>query len=193
MITVWNATARAEQKNLSERIVEFLYLGLEHEDSDVRRRIREATHIASRAASENAESPMVVASLLYIPCQMLARGEYSSEMWSGDSLLESGTHDWLLEHFGADIAEVIRLQPHAFRYLSSVVPGYFQRLDAEVQKRVYREGGMLSPDEQFAFANSRYFANAMRLSRWIDKRAERWMESHDVDFFAYFIESAVTK
>ncbi len=51
-----------------------------------------------------------------------------------------------------------------FRYLSSVVPGYFQRLDAQVQKRVYREGGMLSPDEQFAFANSRYFANAMRLS-----------------------------
>ena len=115
MITVWNANSRAEQKNLSERIVEFLYVGLEHENSDVRRRIREATHLASRAASENAESSMVVASLLYIPCQMLARSEYSIEMWSGDSLLESGTHDWLLEHFGADIAEVIRLQPHAFR------------------------------------------------------------------------------
>jgi hypothetical protein len=38
-----------------------------------------------------------------------------------------------------------------------------------------------------------YFANAMRLSRWIDKRAERWMESHEVDFFAYFIEAAVNK
>jgi predicted HD phosphohydrolase len=193
MITVWNATPRTAQKHLSEKIVEFLYLGLEHENADVRRRIREATHIASRAASDNAESAMVVAALLYVPCQMLSRGEYSSDMWTGDSLLESGTHDWLLENFGPDIAEVIRLQPHAFRYLSSVVPGYFQRLDSEVQKRVYREGGMLSPDEQYAFANSRYFANTMRLSSWIDKRAERWMESHDIDFFAYFLESVGTR
>ncbi len=117
MITVWNATARSAPKDLSERIVEFLYVGLEHDSPDIRRHIREATQIASLAASENAESSMVVASLLYMPCQMLARGEYSAEMWSGDSLLESGTHDWLLEHFGPEIAEVIRLQPHAFSIL----------------------------------------------------------------------------
>jgi len=193
MITVWNATTHAATKDIAEQIIEFLYLGLEHQDPGVRRRIRQATHIASRAASENAELPMVVASLLYVPCQMLALREYSEEMWTGDSLLESGTVDWLLHHFGYEIGEIIRLQPHAFRYLSSVVPGYYQRIDGEVQKLVFREGGMMSPDEQFAFANSRYFANAMRLSRWIDKKSERWLEAHDVDFFAYFIGKALEK
>jgi predicted HD phosphohydrolase len=193
MIAIYNATSQATRTYTTEEIIEFFDEGLTHERLDVRQTFRQAIHLGARAASENAETALTVAALLYYPCHMLARSDYLARPWTGDSILESGTYDWLTEHFGQDVAEWIRMQPHARRYLASVVPHYFNRLDMQLQQVVLAEGSFMTPSEKSAFAESRHFVQSLRLLKWIDQGIDKWIEAPDVDFFALFLELSMNR
>lgn len=148
---------------------EFYQDGLEHTNRLIRRQFVDSVEIARQAICEDASEAMVSAALLLRPCHMLANRCYLAESWNSDSLIESGTLDWLVELAGEEVAEVIRLQPHTHRYLVSINPGHYRRLDEHERSQIRRDGGELSLQARRVFARGRYFSQAMQLARWIER------------------------
>ena len=83
------------------------------------------------------------------------------------------TFDWMVKNFGEEIAEVIRLQPAAKRFLATVVPKYFSRLNIGSQRSIYSEGGFMTVAERISFGKNRCHQNAMKVASWIDRGRTR--------------------
>lgn len=165
--------------------------GSDHFHPSVSRLFLKARQLASNAVSENAETSLVVSALLFYPCQALATGVLTAGNWTSDSLLKTGTYDWLEENFGEEVAETIRLQPYAKRFLATVVPRYFSKLDSECQQGVFLEGGFMTSFETTAFSEHRCHFNSMKIARWLDQGVNRCLEVPEMDFFKPFIERAL--
>jgi len=167
---------------------EMLQAGDKHWDISVSNIFFEARQLAARAVSENSETSLVVSALLYRPCQILACGSFQAGDWTSDSLHETGTYDWLVKYFGEQVAEVIRLQPAAKRFLATIIPKYFSRLNIGSQRSVYSEGGLMTMSERMAFGKNRFHQNAMKLVSWIDRGADRYLDLPEMDFFLPFVK-----
>jgi len=174
------------------QLFELLQAGSEHWDPSVSDLFLKARQLASNAVSENSETSLVVSALLFHPCQALASGELRAGHWTSDSLLKTGTYDWLEENFGEEVAETIRLQPYAKRFLATVVPRYFSKLDSECQQCVFLEGGFMTSFETTAFSEHRCHFNSMKIARWLDQGVNRCLEVPEMDFFKPFIERALS-
>lgn len=150
-------------------LAQFFQDGMRHDNLSISNQFFFSVQIAERAIGEDASESMIICGLLYYPCQMLATRRYSIEPWNSDSLIESGTYDWLVDLAGEEIAESIRLQPHVRRYLASISPRYSQKMDENQRAQIQRDGGPLSVESRHAFAALKYFSPAMQLARWIDQ------------------------
>lgn len=172
-------------------LFELLVAGDKHWDLCVSNIFIQARHLAASAVSENSETSLVVAALLFRPCQILACGTFQAGDWTSDSLIETGTYDWLAKNFGKEIAETIRLQPIARRFLASVVPAYFRELNIADQKSVMSDGGLMTPTERMKFGSTRCHSHAMRIASWIDRGVDRYLEIPEMDFFLPFVERSL--
>ena len=172
-------------------LFELLHAGDKHWDSAVSNIFFQARQLAASAVSENSESSLVVAALLFRPCQILASGCLQAGDWTSDSLHETGTYDWLETNFGKEIAETIRLQPFAKRFLATVIPNYFGCLSTSAQCRVVSDGGFMTASERMTFGNNRCHHHAMKIASWIDRGVERHVQVPEMDFFRPFIEHAI--
>lgn len=152
---------------LADELWHFFLAGLSHRDIEVQQQFAISVQVAGHAATEDASDSLITAALLCFPCHMLATGQFLIQPWSSDQLIESGTFDWLLEFFGEEVAEVIRLQPHCRRYLASINRGFARNLSLLQKEQLLRDGGEMSLESKFAFAKLRFFSPAMQLSRWI--------------------------
>ncbi len=172
-------------------LFELLVAGDKHWDLCVSNVFVQSRHLAASAVSENSETSLVVAALLFRPCQMLACGTFQAGDWTSDSLIETGTYDWLAKKFGKEIAETIRLQPIARRFLASVVPAYYRELNIAHQKSVMSEGGFMTASERMTFSSTRFHSHAMRIASWIDRGVGRYLEIPEMDFFLPFVERSL--
>ena len=181
---------KTESTALSE-VFELLQAGDKHWDLTVSNLFFQARQLASSAVSENSETMLVVSALLFRPCQILASGSVQAGDWTSDSLLETGTYDWLAGHFGREVAETIRLQPLAKRFLATVVPKYFGLLNTHEQRIVLSDGGFMTAAERMSFNNNSCHNNAMKIASWIDRGTDRCLEIPEMDFFLPFVEQAM--
>lgn len=179
-----------ESTALSE-VFELLQAGDKHWDLTVSNLFFQARRLAASAVSENSETMLVVSALLFRPCQILASGSVQAGDWTSDSLLETGTYDWLARHFGQEVAETIRLQPLAKRFLATVVPKYFGLLNIDEQRIVLSDGGFMTANERMSFGKNRCHSNAMKIASWIDRGTDRCLEIPEMDFFHPFVEQAM--
>jgi predicted HD phosphohydrolase len=177
--------------NTSTELFEMLQAGDKHWDSSVSSLFFQARHLAALAVSENSETSLVVSALLSRPCQILACGSPQAGDWTSDSLLETGTYYWLVKNFGEEIAETIRLQPYAKRFLATVIPKYFGFLNTNDQRCVFSEGGFMTVSERMAFGQHRCHHHAMKIASWIDRGVDRYMEIPRMDFFFPFLAQAL--
>ena len=175
----------------ASQMFDLLLEGERHWDPTISSIFLRSRQLAANAVSENSETTMIVASLLLFPCQILASGSLAAGLWTSESLLKTGTFDWLEENFGEEVAEIIRLQPVAKRFLSTVIPKYFNRLDSESQRSIFSNGGFMSACERMTFSQNRLHFNAMRIARWLDGGLHRSLEVPEMDFFRPFIERAL--
>ena len=172
-------------------VFELLQAGDKHWDLTVSNLFFQARQLAASAVSENSETMLVVSALLFRPCQILASGSVQAGDWTSDSLLETGTYDWLVRNFGDEIAETIRLQPVAKRFLATVVPKYFGLLNTAEQRVLLSDGGFMTATERMSFGNNRCHNNAMKIASWIDGGTHRCLEIPEMDFFLPFVEQAM--
>ena len=185
-------TARfGTESSKANAVFELLQSGDKHWDLTVSNLFFQARQLAASAVSENSETTLVVSALLYRPCQILACGSVQAGDWTSDSLLETGTYDWLVRYFGEDVAETIRMQPLAKRFLSTVLPRYFGHLQLDEQRSVMSGGGFMSASERVSFGKNRCQNNAMKIARWSDRGADRCLEIPEMHFFKPFIEEAM--
>ena len=175
----------------ANEMLELLQAGDSHWDMSISNIFFQARQLAASAVSENSETTLIVAALLFRPCQILACGSFQAGDWTSDSLLETGTYDWLLKHFGDEIAETIRLQPIAKRFLATVVPKYFGLLSTAEQRSVLSDGGFMTASERTIFGNSRRHHHAMRIASWIDRGVGRYLDIPDMIYFLPFVERSL--
>lgn len=173
---------------LIEELQQAFRHGLRYPLHAVQKQFHRAAAIAQRAQAEQAEDEMVAAALLFQPCQILFTNNFSPKPWNSDSLLESGTYDWLSENFDSVVAETIRMQPHTRRYLASVVGGYYRQLDDERRHQLLEDGGLMSHDTRIAFSRGKYFCNSLRLARWIDQVTQARLDCMDPRYFEQIFE-----
>jgi len=172
-------------------VFELLQAGVKHWDLTDTNLFFQARQLAASAVSENSETMLVVSALLFRPCQILASGSVQAGEWTSDSLLETGTYDWLVRNFGDEIAETIRLQPVAKRFLATVVPKYFGLLNTAEQRVLLSDGGFMTSSERMSFGKNRCHNNAMKIASWIDRGTDRCLEIPEMDFFLPFVEQAM--
>lgn len=181
-----NTTANATLKHpihpsLIVDLLQFFRAGLSHPELAVRRQFQKSAMLSRRAIAESGDDSMVTAALLFQTCHMLSQREFTSKPWDSDSIIESGTLDWLMEHFGESVAETIRLQPHARRYLASVNSRYCEQLDSQQRQQMSVDGGEMSRCAAVAFAKGRFFSQAMQLARWIHQTLDQNQYTPDID------------
>lgn len=184
------SSVRKESKTVSE-VFELLQAGDKHWDLTVSNLFFHARQLAANAVSENSETLLIVSALLFRPCQILASGTVQAGDWTSDSLLETGTYDWLVRNFGDEIAETIRLQPVAKRFLATVIPKYFGLLNTAEQRVLLSDGGFMTSSERMSFGKNRCHNNAMKIASWIDRGTDRCLEIPEMDFFLPFVEQAM--
>ena len=172
-------------------VFDLLLAGDKHWDTSVSNIFFQARQLAARAVSENSETSLVVSALLFRSCQILACKSFQAGDWTSDSLHETGTYDWMVKNFGEEIAEVIRLQPAAKRFLATVVPKYFSRLNIGSQRSIYSEGGFMTVAERISFEKNRCHQNAMKVASWIDRGVDRYLDLPEMDFFLPFVKLAL--
>lgn len=138
---------------------------------------------ACRAAEVNANPSLVVAGLLHEIAHLRSEHFSTHDRMSMDALLETGIYSSMLRHFGPAVAEPIRLQIPAVRFLCSTIPTYRNTLSVSSQWRFFAEGGPMSDVEISCFRKNRYSYAALSLRRWHDTEPDRLLMLPTVDYF----------
>jgi predicted HD phosphohydrolase len=169
--------SRLGQQNdiLWGELVRLFLEGETNTDEDVRRMFRISNYAAAQAMQINANAHLILAALLTKPCQWMFAGV--KECWTADSLLETGTYDWLLNAFGSRVAEPIRLQSNARRYLATAVPKHYRSMTLDEQKLFFQDGGYMTDSETDCFWNNRFRQSALDLLAWCDTAPSPHFES----------------
>lgn len=173
-------------------LFELLLAGDKHWDQSVTNIFVQSRHLASHAVSENAKTSLVASALLFHTCQILASGSLQAGDWTSDTLYETGTYDWLFKHFGEEVAETIRLQHVAKRFLATVVPKYQRNPNDRLLQLIHSESTCMTLSERIAFCNDPFYNNALKLACWIDRGFNRHDDVPEMEFFVPFIERSLS-
>jgi predicted HD phosphohydrolase len=85
-----------------------------------------------------------------------------------DDRHETRAYDWLVGHFGTEVADPVRLHVPAKRYLCTVDPDYVNALSPTSHKSYLDQGGPMSEDELNQFQSELHCEAALQLRRWDD-------------------------
>ena len=123
---------------------------------------------AQAAEQDGAPTVLVAAALLHDYGHFIHGLPEDSAAHGIDTRHEEVAHAFLAEHFGAGIAEPIRMHVAAKRYLCAVEPSYLTELSPASRHSLELQGGPFEPDEVAAFEASPHADAAVRLRRYDD-------------------------
>jgi phosphonate degradation associated HDIG domain protein len=128
-----------------------------------------ALQAAWMAEDDGAPSMLVVAALLHDVGHLLHElGEEAAERGIDDRHEELGAA-WLLEHFGPEVAEPVRLHVAAKRFLCAIDPSYLEALSPASRLSLSLQGGPMDDGEAAVFRRNPYHEQAVRLRAWDDR------------------------
>ncbi|MBM4074779.1 MAG: HD domain-containing protein [Planctomycetes bacterium] len=157
--------------NIVNHIVDvFNQRGSENYASEAVTQLQHAIQSALLAKRDGADEPLIAAALLHDIGHLLGTASLpNSEAQNYDDKHENKGYGWLVKHFGAQVADPVRLHVAAKRYLCTVDPNYCNILSPTSLKSFHDQGGMMSNEERATFERERYFQEALRLRRWDDE------------------------
>lgn len=126
------------------------------------------------AIDDGADAKLVTAALLHDIGHILG-DEHLPESCDDnlDDKHEAKGYDFLLKHFGNEVADPVRLHVVAKRYLCTQNPDYQNQLSPTSLKSFFDQGGPMSERERHQFESEPYFENAVRLRHWDDIAKDR--------------------
>jgi predicted HD phosphohydrolase len=92
-------------------------------------------------------------------------------------------HAWLVQHFGPEVTEPVRLHVAAKRYLCAAEADYFAKLSPDSVKSLSLQGGPMSAEELAAFEAGPYSAAAVQLRRYDEQAKVKGLQTPDVAHF----------
>ena len=109
----------------------------------------------------------------------------------GDNPADAGIDDqheelgnaWLVNHFGPEVTEPVRLHVAAKRYLCAVEADYFAKLSPDSVKSLALQGGPMSAEEVKAFEALPHSAEAVQLRRYDEQAKVKGLETPAVAHF----------
>ncbi len=142
-----------------------------------------ALQAATLAEREGRADALVAAALLHDIGHMVHDlGENPANAGIDDRHEELG-HAWLVNHFGPDVTEPVRLHVAAKRYLCAVEPDYFAKLSPDSVKSLALQGGPMSAEEVEAFEALQHSAEAVQLRRYDEQAKVKGLETLAVAHF----------
>ncbi len=123
----------------------------------------------ARLAEQSRAAPAVVAAALLHDVGHLLHGLGEDVAERGiDGRHEEEGAAWLRRHFGASVADPVRLHVAAKRYLCAVEPAYHDGLSEASQRSLRLQGGPMSTEETRRFEQEPWFRAAVAVRRWDD-------------------------
>ena len=142
-----------------------------------------ALQAAWLAEQEERGDALVTASLLHDIGHLVHNlGDNPSDAGIDDRHEELG-HAWLVNHFGPEVTEPVRLHVAAKRYLCAVEPDYFAKLSQDSVKSLALQGGPMSTEEVKAFEALPHSAEAVRLRRYDEQAKVMGLQTPTVAHF----------
>jgi gamma-butyrobetaine dioxygenase len=145
--------------------------------------VAEHSRQAARAAELDGAAPsLVVAALLHDVGWLLQAGPRRHE--------ERGAA-FLVELFGPEVTEPIRLHVVAKRYLCTIDPDYRAVLSGASRRTLARQGGLLDEPDREAFAAEAFAADAVRLRVYDDRAKVPGADPPDLDYYAPLVAASL--
>jgi phosphonate degradation associated HDIG domain protein len=140
----------------------------------------QAAWLAEQAGHGDA---MITAALLHDVGHLVHNlGENPADEGVDDQHEELG-NAWLVQHFGPEVTEPVRLHVAAKRYLCAAEPDYFAKLSPDSVKSLALQGGPMSAAEVAAFEANPMFREAVQLRRWDEQAKVKGLETPPVAHF----------
>lgn len=160
-------------------------------DEDVTQK-QHAVQCGQLAREADVPPHVVTAALLHDVGHLLVQADWPSSCEENldDKHEEVGYH-YLVDHFGVEIAEPVRLHVASKRYLCTVEPEYQNHLSPTSLKSFHDQGGLMSPEEVEAFRASPFYEEAVMLRRWDDQAKSTSAPDLDIADFSSEILSSL--
>ena len=146
---------------------------------------------AYAAEQEGAPPRLVAAALLHDYGHFIHDLPEDAAEHGIDTQHEEVAHAFLSEHFGAEIAEPIRLHVAAKRYLCAVEPSYVAELSPASIHSLELQGGPYGPEQVAEFEASPYADDAMRLRRYDDVGKVPGLETPSLEDYRPVLEAVL--
>jgi phosphonate degradation associated HDIG domain protein len=126
---------------------------------------------------------MITAALLHDVGHLVHHlGENPADEGIDDRHEELG-NAWLVQHFGPEVTEPVRLHVTAKRYLCAAEPDYFAKLSPDSVTSLALQGGPMSAEEVAQFEANPMFREAVQLRRWDDQAKVKGLGTPPVAHF----------
>lgn len=129
--------------------------------------LQHALQCALLAEQDQADESLVMASLLH-DIGHLSHDDQGLAAKGRDGRHEEAGARVLMESFGPEVTEPVRLHVAAKRYLCATEPGYGARLSRGSVTSLKVQGGLLSDSERNRLEGTAHFQAALNLRRWDD-------------------------
>jgi phosphonate degradation associated HDIG domain protein len=144
------------------------------------------------AAEQDGADPVLVASaLLHDYGHLVHELPEDSAEHGVDTRHEEVAHAFLSVHFGAEVAEPIRMHVAAKRYLCATEPSYLDELSPASILSLELQGGPYSPAEVAAFEASPHAGDAVRLRRYDDVGKVPGLETPGLEHYRPVLQAAI--
>ncbi len=152
--------------------------------------LQHALQCAQLARENQASDSLVLASLLHDLGHIMADSALPASLEEDlHDAHEARAYDWLLNHFGAAVADPVHLHVAAKRYLCTTDPEYVKLLSPTSYKSYLDQGGPMSEEEIQAFEAEPHFEAALTLRRWDDQAKAADLQTPGLESYVPLMEA----
>ncbi|MCA9151941.1 MAG: HD domain-containing protein [Planctomycetales bacterium] len=156
--------------------------------------LQHALQCAQLAKDSGASNQLIVAALLHDIGHILETSPIPTSCEQNlDDKHEAIGYHFLLQHFGAAVADPVRLHVLAKRYLCTKNSAYEAKLSPTSRKSYYDQGGQMSVTEVTEFEREPYCQAALQLRIWDDTAKDPDAMTQSIVDFLPYLESAVER
>ena len=150
-----------------------------------------ALQAAWLAEQEGRGDALVTASLLHDIGHLVHNlGDSPADAGIDDRHEELG-HAWLVNHFGPEVTEPVRLHVAAKRYLCGKEADYFAKLSQDSVLSLSLQGGPMSAGEIAEFERLPFWQEAVRLRRYDEGAKVKGLETPPLAHFLPFVAQSL--
>jgi phosphonate degradation associated HDIG domain protein len=175
---------------LSDICVLFARKGGRAYDGEGVTQLEHALQTAMRAEAERASPALITAALLHDLGHLLNDQGDTPTLRGVDDLHQFAALPFLLNLYGDDVLEAIRLHVDAKRYLCATREGYYDALSADSKRSLVLQGGIYDTAEAAAFIAKPHAVDAVRVRLWDDLAKVEGAQTPPLAHFVPALEAA---